>query len=210
MVGSLVDILGRIAAEHESTPDMAATVVVGLAGRGIQSSRSPAMHEREARRLGIGYSYILLDFDQLAFPMRRSAMLSPLRGRPASRVSTSRIPSSRPSSRCSTRCHRRRARSAPSTRSSSAAMHGPQHRQLGFCGEFPRTWPASRPTQSRIGAGGAGAAVAYALMELGVGRVVVVDSDAAKAADLAAPRMGTSVSRARGGIVRSGKRRRGC
>jgi shikimate dehydrogenase len=66
MIGSLVDILGRIAAEHESTAGHGRNrVVVGLAGRGIQSSRSPAMHEREARRLGIGYSYILLDFDQL-------------------------------------------------------------------------------------------------------------------------------------------------
>ena len=66
MGDSLVDILGRLAAEHESTARHGRDrVVVGLVGRGIQSSRTPRMHEREARRLGIGYSYLLLDFDQL-------------------------------------------------------------------------------------------------------------------------------------------------
>ena len=40
-------------------------VLVGLAGRGIQSSRTPAMHEREGARIGLGYTYLLLDFDEL-------------------------------------------------------------------------------------------------------------------------------------------------
>lgn len=40
-------------------------VQVGLVGRGIGSSRSPAMHEREGARIGIGYLYVLLDFDRL-------------------------------------------------------------------------------------------------------------------------------------------------
>jgi shikimate dehydrogenase len=40
---------------------------VGLVGRGIGASRSPAMHEREGARMGIGYSYMLLDFDRLDF-----------------------------------------------------------------------------------------------------------------------------------------------
>lgn len=39
--------------------------LVGLVGRGIGSSRSPAMHEREGARMGLGYSYVLLDFDRL-------------------------------------------------------------------------------------------------------------------------------------------------
>src|SRR6185312_3512746 len=42
-----------------------ATVLVGLAGRGIQASRSPAMHEREGLRLGIPFRYVLIDFDAL-------------------------------------------------------------------------------------------------------------------------------------------------
>lgn len=39
--------------------------LVGLVGRGIGSSRSPAMHEREGARMGIGYGYVLIDFDGL-------------------------------------------------------------------------------------------------------------------------------------------------
>src|SRR5690606_6366836 len=40
-------------------------VLVGLVGRGIGLSRSPAMHEREGARIGLGYRYVLLDFDRL-------------------------------------------------------------------------------------------------------------------------------------------------
>jgi shikimate dehydrogenase len=41
------------------------TVLIGLVGRGIGSSRSPIMHEREGARLGLDYAYRLVDFDQL-------------------------------------------------------------------------------------------------------------------------------------------------
>ena len=42
-----------------------APVRVGLIGSGIQQSRSPAMHETEARALGLNYSYCLIDLDVL-------------------------------------------------------------------------------------------------------------------------------------------------
>src|SRR3546814_2430804 len=56
-----------VAASAQTRP-AGESLLVGLIGRGIQSSRSPAMHEREATRLGIGCSYILLDFDRLDLP----------------------------------------------------------------------------------------------------------------------------------------------
>ena len=40
-------------------------ILVGLLGRGIQLSRTPAMHEREAARLGLNCTYVLIDFDTL-------------------------------------------------------------------------------------------------------------------------------------------------
>lgn len=40
--------------------------LVGLIGRGIAGSRSPRMHEREGERLGTVCSYALLDFDRLS------------------------------------------------------------------------------------------------------------------------------------------------
>src|SRR6185312_4509520 len=39
-------------------------VLIGLVGRGIESSRSPIMHQREGARLGMDYIYRLIDFDQ--------------------------------------------------------------------------------------------------------------------------------------------------
>jgi shikimate dehydrogenase len=40
-------------------------VTIGLFGRGIASSLSPVMHEQEGRRLGLDYHYHLIDFDRL-------------------------------------------------------------------------------------------------------------------------------------------------
>ena len=57
-------------------------VAIGLVGRGIQSSRTPGMHEREGARLGLDYSYPLLDFDPLGLPdacARRCAGRCPAR-----------------------------------------------------------------------------------------------------------------------------------
>src|SRR5689334_2521556 len=57
-----VAIASRLGAAALSTPPR---YLVGLVGRGIGSSRSPAMHEREGARMGIDYGYVLIDFDQL-------------------------------------------------------------------------------------------------------------------------------------------------
>ncbi len=42
-----------------------AAVWTGLVGRGIGSSLTPVMHEAEGRRLGLDYRYDLIDFDRL-------------------------------------------------------------------------------------------------------------------------------------------------
>ena len=44
------------------------SITIGLLGRGIQLSRTPAMHEMEARRLGLDCVYHLLDFDRFDLP----------------------------------------------------------------------------------------------------------------------------------------------
>src|SRR5690606_10063616 len=68
------DEVGAVAAALEAElrlrlagRDALPEVLVGLLGRGIQHSRSPMMHEREAARLGITGSYVLIDFDALGF-----------------------------------------------------------------------------------------------------------------------------------------------
>lgn len=40
-------------------------IVVGLVGRSIQASKTPRMHELEGSRFGLGYTYVLIDFDAL-------------------------------------------------------------------------------------------------------------------------------------------------
>lgn len=40
-------------------------ITIGLVGRGIGASLTPLMHEREGARLGLDYTYHLIDFDRL-------------------------------------------------------------------------------------------------------------------------------------------------
>ena len=193
MGGSLVDILGRLAAGHESTAGHGqGRVVVGLVGRGIQSSRTPGMHEREARRLGIGYSYLLLDFDRLELPdasigdVVAAAQAAGFQGLNVTHpFKQSVIP----------------VLDALSSEASAIGavntivfggdrMEGHNTDSWGFTESFRESMSgAPLDCVAMFGAGGAGAAVAYALMELGVVRLTIVDSDASRASILAA-RMG--------------------
>ena len=45
----------------------AGALTIGLLGRGIGASLSPIMHEREGQRVGLDYRYHLIDFDRLGF-----------------------------------------------------------------------------------------------------------------------------------------------
>jgi shikimate dehydrogenase len=59
-------LAGRPDAAHRPAPRTAnGDVLIGLVGRGIGASRSPVMHQREGARLGMQYAYNLIDFDQL-------------------------------------------------------------------------------------------------------------------------------------------------
>jgi shikimate dehydrogenase len=188
MGGSLVDTLGRIAAEHESTAGHGrGRVLVGLAGRGIQSSRTPGMHEREARRLGIGFSYLLLDFDQLGLAdeaigdVVTAAQAAGFHGlnitHPFKQSVIPMLDALSPEAR---------AIGAVNTVVFGDGRTGHNTDSWGFAESFREQMggvPAD--TVAMFGAGGAGAAVAHALIELGVGRLTIIDSDATKAADLA-------------------------
>jgi shikimate dehydrogenase len=59
-------LTGRIDAARNPVPPAAnRSVRIGLVGRGIGASRSPIMHQREGARLGMHYRYSLIDFDEL-------------------------------------------------------------------------------------------------------------------------------------------------
>jgi shikimate dehydrogenase len=57
-------MLAALAADRPT----AAEIVIGLVGRGIGSSLSPIMHEHEGQRLGLAYAYHLIDLDRLGLP----------------------------------------------------------------------------------------------------------------------------------------------
>src|SRR5690348_5437140 len=46
-------------------PEQPRNILIGLIGAGIQASRSPALHEVEGRAQGLSYQYRLLDLDTL-------------------------------------------------------------------------------------------------------------------------------------------------
>lgn len=65
-MGSITDLANMVeAAEVQYRDD--ASVSVGLIGRGIAQSESPAIHEVEARAQGLSLIYHLVDFDALGF-----------------------------------------------------------------------------------------------------------------------------------------------
>ena len=58
-------LAGVVAARRGEVRGAGRELVVGLVGRGIQASKTPRMHEFEGRRMGLGYTYVLFDFDTL-------------------------------------------------------------------------------------------------------------------------------------------------
>lgn len=161
----------------------------GLLGRSILASRSPELHEKEAQALGLDLSYELHDFtargladDDLAdvlaslvakgfsgfnvtYPFKQAVLplLDELDESAAAigAVNTVAIRDGR--------------------------LIGYNTDMAGFRGSVVAGLPGAALTRVvQLGAGGAGAAVAYALLSLGVGHLDLVDPDAAKAGALAA------------------------
>lgn len=170
-----------------SAAGMRPDLLVGLVGRGIQLSRSPAMHEREAARMGMTCAYVLIDFDALGlsdsdlpaafdaaeslgfhgvnvtYPFKQSVM--PLLDEIADDAA---------------------AIGAVNTVVFGARRAGHNTDCWGYAESF-RTSMAGAPLGHVLlfGAGGAGSAVGYALIGLGARRISIVDGDAARAAALA-------------------------
>ncbi len=164
-------------------------ILVGLLGRGIQSSRSPIMHEREAARLGIACSYLLLDFDALNLP--DAALPSAIDA--AAKAGFVGLNVTHPFkqqilSHLQSLSAEARAIGAVNTVvfSSDNKNTGYNTDAWGFAQGFKDGMNgAALDRVVQFGAGGAGAAVAHALLELGVKDLVLIDSDAGRADALA-------------------------
>jgi shikimate dehydrogenase len=171
-------------------------VVVGLLGRGIQSSRTPAMHEREGARLGLRYTYVLVDFDRLGLP--DEALKSVVEA--AGRLGFAGLNVTHPFKQAVLACL---DRLDPETEIIGAVntvvlkdgrRDGRNTDCRGFVDSFRENMSGSALERVvQFGAGGAGAAVGYALMLLGAADLTIVDSEPGRAERLAArlaPRFG--------------------
>ncbi|MDX2647054.1 shikimate dehydrogenase [Streptomyces sp. PA03-1a] len=163
--------------------------LVGLIGSGIGPSLSPALHEREADRQGLRLVYRLLDLDVLGVPpsavgrLVRAARDTGYNGlnitHPCKQLVVDHLDAVSPQAE---------ALGAVNTvvfEDGRATGHNTD--VTGFASSFARGLPdAAMERVVQLGAGGAGAAVAHALLTLGTERLTVVDALADRAADLAA------------------------
>jgi shikimate dehydrogenase len=161
--------------------------LVGLVGTGIGPSLTPPLHEREADELGLRYLYRRLDLDRLGLPAEAIGDLLPavrLAGydginvtHPCKQLVIPHLDELSPDAE---------ALGAVNTvvfRKGRAVGHNTDW--SGFARAFDRGLPdAPLDRVVLLGAGGAGSAVAHALLTLGAGRLTVVDVDADRATAL--------------------------
>ncbi|MGY1692699.1 shikimate dehydrogenase [Geodermatophilus sp. SYSU D01105] len=178
-------------------------VLVGLVGTGIGPSLTPPLHEREADQLGLRYLYRRLDLDRLRRPataigeVLAAARLAGYDGlnvtHPCKQLVLPHLDELSPDAE---------ALGAVNT----VVLHegravGHNTDWSGFARAFDRGLPdAALDRVALLGAGGAGAAVAHALLTLGTARLTIVDVDVQRAVELAgslSERFGTA--RAAGG-----------
>lgn len=180
-----LDLLRQaVAARPRSGKAVGPSIQVGLIGRAIQLSRTPLMHEREAARLGLEYSYILADFDQFGLP--DEALPEILAAGAALGFQGFNV----------TLPFKQQVMPLLDALAPEAAAIGAVNTVVyengrttghntdcwGFAESF-RAGLADVPRRQvvQFGAGGAGAAVAQALMQCGAEYLEIIDSDAARA-----------------------------
>ena len=164
------------------------SVLVGLIGTGIQASRTPAMHEREGAAQGVAYVYKIIDLDTLgltaaALPellnaARRFGFAGLNITHPCKQAVIPLLDDLSPDARAL------RAVNTVVFRDGRAVGHNTDW--SGFAAAFKRGLSdVERHWVVQFGAGGAGAAVAHALLTLGVGELSIVDTDRKRAEQLA-------------------------
>ncbi|MDD7932213.1 shikimate dehydrogenase [Actinomycetospora straminea] len=164
-------------------------VLVGLVGSGIGPSLTPALHEREGDAQGMRYLYQRLDLDVLGLGagdvgrVLDAARLAGFRGlnltHPVKQTVLPHLDTLSPDAE---------ALGAVNTivLGPDGIAAGDNTDWSGFATSLRRGLPdAALGHVVVLGAGGAGAAVAHALVRLGAGRLTVVDADPSRAAALA-------------------------
>jgi shikimate dehydrogenase len=163
-------------------------ILLGLVGSGIRASRTPRMHEREAAEHGLACTYQLIALDERhCGPEALPELISDAERRgfaglnithPCKQAVLPLLTELSPDAL---------ALGAVNTvvfKSGKRTGHNTDW--IGFYESFRRGLPgASVDRVVQLGAGGGGAATAYAILKLGAGHLTIVDIDAGRAAALA-------------------------
>lgn len=163
-------------------------VLIGLIGAGIQQSLSPALHEEEARHHGLRLHYQLIDLDRAgATPAELPSLLSAARimGYAGFNVTYP----------CKQAVIPYLDELSPEAQAMGAVntvvvqgqrLIGHNTDGSGWAWGFERALPqADLRRVVLLGAGGAGAAIAHAVLRLGAGQLRIVDADPQRAQRLA-------------------------
>ncbi len=172
-----------------SSEAQAADYKVGLFGQGILSSRSPWLHKQEAAAFGVSLNYTLFDFAQLGKDEADlPAMLSQAEADGFSGLNItfpfkqSIIPLLDSLSDGAARIG-----AVNTVQFIGGKRIGHNTDVIGFAESMRITLPdAALGCVLQLGAGGAGSATAQALLNLGVGQLLLVDEDKEKVSALAA------------------------
>jgi shikimate dehydrogenase len=163
-------------------------VLAGLIGAGIQQSRTPAMHEREGAAQGLGYVYRLIDLD--ALKLDNGALEELLTA--AQRMSFTGLNITFPAKQAIIPLLDELSAEAAGIGAVNTVVLKDGKRVghntdcLGFAEGFRRGMHgAKRDRVVQMGAGGAGAAVAHALLLEGVRQLTIFDVEPARAQALA-------------------------
>lgn len=160
------------------------SILAGLIGAGIQLSRTPALHEQEGAAQGLGYLYRLIDLDQLHLDSSHLEELLIA----AERMSFTGLNITFPCKQVilplldDLSAEARGIGAVNTVVLKDGKRVGHNTDCLGFAEGFRRGLPgAARARVVQMGAGGAGAAVAHALLGEGVEQLTLFDVDAGRA-----------------------------
>ncbi|KAA2237541.1 shikimate dehydrogenase [Salinarimonas soli] len=162
-------------------------ILLGLIGAGVQASRTPRMHEREGARHGLRTIYRLIDLTALGL----DASALPDLVTAAERMGFTGLNITHPCKQAVIPLLDELSPEAAALGAVNTVLFREGRRighntdGWGFAEGFRRELgDASREAVVQLGAGGAGAAVAHALLDLGVERLTIVDPEPARAATL--------------------------
>ena len=163
------------------------SALVGLIGRGIGLSRSPTMHESEGDRLGLVYTYALLDFDVCGFSDEALSQVVVA----TKSAGFAGINVTHPFKQ---RIVELLTEVSPESTSigavncvvfSAGKSIGYNTDSWGFAQSFRQEMDGCNlDVVVQLGAGGGGAAVAYALLEMDIGELQIFDPASGRAAAL--------------------------